>query len=41
MMSKKTKRILAVVAVILAIVFLIFILNPDVMEIFNSGTIGG
>jgi len=40
-MGKKTKRILAIIAIILVIVFLIFIMNPDVMEIFNSGTVGG
>lgn len=39
-MSKSTKRILAVVAVILVIAFLVFIMNPDIMESFNSGTVG-
>jgi hypothetical protein len=39
-MSKRTRRILAIIGVIIAIVFIIFITNPDLIEIFNSGTIG-
>ncbi len=39
-MSKTTKRVLAVVAVILVIAFLVFIMNPEIMEMFNSGTVG-
>jgi hypothetical protein len=40
-MSKRTKRILAIIGVIIAIVFIIFITNPDIIEIFNSGSVGG
>lgn len=39
-MSKRTRKILGIIAVIIAIIFLIFIMNPDIMELFNSGTIG-
>jgi hypothetical protein len=39
-MSKRTKRILAIIGVIVAIIFIIFITNPDIIEIFNSGTVG-
>ncbi len=38
-MKKRTKQILAVIGVIIAIAFLLFVLNPDIVEIFNSGSV--
>jgi hypothetical protein len=39
-MSKRVKLILAIAGAILAAIFLLYMLNPDITEVMNSGKVG-